>query len=476
MTSSHDRSSDNPDHERFQLVVESAPNGIVVADQIGNVVMVNRTAEELFGYSRAEFLRLKVEDLIPRRVRDQHRKNRETFQRSPETRNMGAGRDLYAMRKNGEEFPVEIGLTPLPEKDGMLILSSIVDITERKLASEERLRYSKQLERRNEELRLQSEILQNVHDAVFLVNQDGVVVDWNNGAARIFGVKSEEAIGYPITEVCPTVGAHPFFDRILPALEGRPSTDQLIRCEIESGKEIFLRTHASKMALTDGDGYLVCASDVTEQKRLEDEILSVSENEQRRIGQDIHDDLCSQLSGIGCLSKAMEATLSKHHKQEAEMMAQITEMLAGAGKTARQIAKGLVPAAVETHGLSGAIREIGERSREVFGVNCATRVTNVKTIDDLPLGTAVQLYRIAQEATSNAIKHSDAESIKVSIGIEGNLLRLIVEDDGKGMPKDLVSAGMGLLTMRRRAEIIQADFDIHASPGAGTKIQCSIEI
>jgi two-component system, LuxR family, sensor kinase FixL len=136
----------------FRLVVDSAPYGMVVSDESGRIVMVNPRAEEMFGYSADEFKQRRIEDLVPPSVRGGHACLRHDFHEAPSTRAMGAGRDLHACRSDGTEFPVEIALTPLPGADGMLVLSSIIDITRRKRGEEDLLLYSKRLERSNAEL------------------------------------------------------------------------------------------------------------------------------------------------------------------------------------------------------------------------------------------------------------------------------------------------------------------------------------
>lgn len=136
----------------FRWVVEGAPNGIIVADVSGRIVLVNRKAEELFGYSREEFLGMSVDQLVPVKVRGGHELFRRGFISHPESRPMGAGRDLYALRKDGTEVPVEIGLTPLETPSGLLVVSSLVDITARKNAEMALLRYAADLERSNSEL------------------------------------------------------------------------------------------------------------------------------------------------------------------------------------------------------------------------------------------------------------------------------------------------------------------------------------
>lgn len=125
--------------DRFRLVVEAAPNAIIVTNTTGRIELVNRQAEQLFGYSRSELLGQLVETLIPERFRHHHPSLRTQFMEQPSSRAMGAGRDLYAITKSGLEIPIEIGLNPIHTDDGMLVLSSIIDIRERK-AAEQRFR------------------------------------------------------------------------------------------------------------------------------------------------------------------------------------------------------------------------------------------------------------------------------------------------------------------------------------------------
>jgi PAS domain S-box-containing protein len=118
--------------ERFRRVVEAAPSAMVMINTHGRIEMVNTQAERVFGYTRAEMLGQPVEMLVPGRFAGNHPPLREAFYAHPESRPMGAGRDLYALRKDGTEFPVEIGLNPIEMADGKMVLSAIVDISDRK--------------------------------------------------------------------------------------------------------------------------------------------------------------------------------------------------------------------------------------------------------------------------------------------------------------------------------------------------------
>jgi PAS domain S-box-containing protein len=136
------------EEEKFRMAVESAPNGVVMINRFGNIVLVNSQTEKLFGYDRKELLNQPVEMLVPEHFQKNHPSVRAEFFANPQTRAMGKGRDLQGRRKDGSEFPVEIGLTPIPTDDGLLVISAIVDITDRKRAEQEVHKLNEQLEQR----------------------------------------------------------------------------------------------------------------------------------------------------------------------------------------------------------------------------------------------------------------------------------------------------------------------------------------
>ena len=172
--------------QRFRLVVEAAPNAMVMVDRTGKIVMVNSQAERVFGYSRPELIGQPVEMLVPERFRSHHPELRKTFFTDPQPRLMGAGRDLYGLKKDGSEFPVEIGLNPIETDEGTMVLSAIIDVTERK-AAELALRESE---------RRYGVLVDGVTDyAIYMLDPNGIVTNWNRGAQRIKGYRTEEIVG-----------------------------------------------------------------------------------------------------------------------------------------------------------------------------------------------------------------------------------------------------------------------------------------
>ena len=172
--------------ERFRLAVEAAPSGMIMADSEGRIILLNAYTERLFGYGRDELTGQKLEMLVPERFRGKHSGLRAGYITQPTIRPMGVGRDLFALRKDGSEFPVEIGLSPIPTDQGTMVLAAIVDITERKQSEEA------------QKLRL---ILETALDAVVVMTSDGLVADWNDRAVSIFGWLRDEAVGRTMADL-----------------------------------------------------------------------------------------------------------------------------------------------------------------------------------------------------------------------------------------------------------------------------------
>lgn len=170
---------------RLREVVESSPSGLLMIDARGTIVLVNREVERLFGYSREELLGASIEKLVPHRFRDDHPGFRASFAMDPRARAMGAGRDLFGLRNDGVEVPVEIGLRPVATPEGLFVISSIVDISARKAAEEERRRLEEQLR--------QSQKMEAVGRLA-----GGVAHDFNNILASILGYA--ELVGEEIRE------------------------------------------------------------------------------------------------------------------------------------------------------------------------------------------------------------------------------------------------------------------------------------
>lgn len=172
---------------KYGALLESTPDAILIVNPTGRLVLANSLAEQLFGYSRGELLGLVVEQLLPERYHRGHVGHRSAFFQEPRTRSMGAGLELYGIRKDGSEFPIEIGLSPLVTEEGTLVMCAVRDIGDRKQA----------------ELKFRC-LIESAPDAMVIVNSDGVIVVVNSQTERLFGYPREELIGQKVEILVPS--------------------------------------------------------------------------------------------------------------------------------------------------------------------------------------------------------------------------------------------------------------------------------
>ncbi len=215
--------------------------------------------------------------------------------------------------------------------------------------------------------------------------------------------------------------------------------------------------------------------DITERKQLESALLEISDREQRRIGQDLHDGLGQHLAGIELMSQVLEQNLAtKNLPAEAARAGALAKHVRDAISQARSLARGLAPVVLESEGLMSALQELAESTERVFGVRCRFQCDKPVPIHDPK--AANHLYRIAQEAVSNAMKHGRAKTTVIALESVQRRVRMTIRDDGKGLPKVIPRhKGMGLRIMQYRASMINGTLTV-APDAHGTVVTCSIPV
>ena len=212
--------------------------------------------------------------------------------------------------------------------------------------------------------------------------------------------------------------------------------------------------------------------EVTERRRLENEILEISTREQRRIGHDLHDGVCQQLSGIALIADTLADKLDEQRSTDAAEAHKIAELLNKANKQARGLARGLFPLQLEENGLVAALEELTENATAFFNTRCEFISESPVVVQEHIM--AHHLFYIAQEAILNAVKHGKAALIQVQLSAaNGDGYRLTVRDNGVGVNFPLPNGtGMGIRIMKYRARMIGAELDIAARPEGGTEVVC----
>lgn len=328
---------------------------------------------------------------------------------------------------------------------------------------------------RESEARLAS-FMHYVPCAVFIKNLQGRYVFVNETCERVFRRKLDQWVGRTDEDLWSKSLATKFKNIDQQIIKEKKAVETTEAVHNDDGTQHWLTTRFPILN-EQGEPTMIggAAINITESRRLEREIQTVSEREQRRIGQDLHDGLGQYLTGIACMVKVLGAKLAEKELPEAEHAQRITSMVNETIQQARDLARGLCPVELETNGLQAAMVELASRVTKLFGVQCEFKPTTVVQMYDN--AAAVHLYRIVQEAINNAIKHGGAKKIQLGLTSANNQIILTIKDDGVGVAATSGKKphGMGLRVMNYRAGMIGASVQMESPPEGGTLVRCAVQ-
>jgi PAS domain S-box-containing protein len=470
-------------------LLRATHDSLIVRDGEGRIILWNRAAEELYGWAESEALGQLPETLLktklpksPAEIQSQLRTDGRWEGEVVHTTRAGrtvlvASRWAPVFDGGGQRHGIlqaerELGGEQRLERELCHVREKLQRITEQRLI---------ELEGANEALVETQARFQHVAEAIqdlfWLTNPWRTSILYVNPAyERIWGRSCQSLYADPRSWL---EGLHPedrprirqLFLEPVPA-QGSQHSYRVVRpdCSVRwvLDRSFPVREHAAGFRQVVG-----IVRDVTESRELEKEILAISEREQRRMGQDLHDDLCQQLAGIEFLSKALQQQLKE--QPQAAKAGEIATLIRAAIEYTRQFAKGLAPIELEAEGLMRGLRALAARAGELFKVDCEFECPSNVLVQDPTTGT--HLYRIAQEALTNSIKHGKATRIKIVLTARADGGELIINDNGNGLSNEAyVSGGMGLRIMRYRADMIGGSLAIRANGPAGASVVCTFPL
>jgi len=456
---------------QLSTIIDAVPTAIVVVDGQGRIESVNAQAARLFGYTSAELLGETIENLVPYRLRAQHPRLREGYLHAPQTRPMGAGRDLFGLRKDGTEFPIEIGLNPITTEEGLLVVSAIVDLSERKRL-EARLRAT----------------IEAAPTAMVMIDPAGTIVLVNSETERLFGYDRDELRGQKVEVLIP-----PRFRAHHPGLRAQYLSAPEARRMGQSrdlfglrkdGSEFPIEIGLNPVASDEGRFVLSAIVDISERTRQANETLWIANEALRHANEDLErsnlelrrfayiasHDLQTPMRSVTSFVELLSATYADRLDEQAQDWIRRTVRSVHQLRTLIQdlLEYSRIDAAkrpFEDVAMSGVIEDA------VALLGAAVSESGAKVVcGELPVvrGDRSQLVQLLLNLIGNAIKYRAAEPPLVTISAERHRDDWVfaVRDNGIGMeekhhqrifeiferlhdPQDYPGTGIGLAVCRR---------------------------
>ena len=425
---------------------------------------INRATLSLLGLDDAKPVRASPERFFPLQPASRFQALLE-----PLLQGHGGVQEVEIHTHSGAPIPVLLHSVPVfgSEQSLRRVLIAVIDITDRK-------RIERLLAEREQRL---SAILNTVVDGIIGVDRQGAISEFNAAGERLFACSADQAIGQPLTR----------FLKASVAPDGRDR--DILRQLIEQGSE-SPRTRLCEGVRLDGalfpaevvgaeidglGGYVLLVRDITQRRELERQIIETSTREQERIGQEIHDGLGQRLTAVTLLAKTLASKLDKAQRPEAKEALKLARQTEQTLLDSKNITQGLAPVGVSPERLVDALTALAEQTEQSTGVRCTFTGPDEPPVTD-PVITA-HLYRIAQEAVTNAARHGKPARIDIRLALQEQMARLSVYDDGNwdATPKN-GPGGLGLHIMGYRAGILGGKLTVTPQSDGGTLMLCEVPL
>jgi PAS domain S-box-containing protein len=323
------------------------------------------------------------------------------------------------------------------------------------------------------QLQLLAAAIRNSNDAITVQDLEGNIISWNLGAKRIYGYNEAEAMKMNISRIIPDHKQDEMMSLVEKVLKGENIKFFETQRLTKNNRILDISLTATLLKDEKGKPHAITTTerDITERRRLEKEILDITERERELIGQEMHDGIGQVLTGIAVKCKGLALKLKGKSSEEMKDALVISKLANKAIGQARDLAKMLYPVDIETGGLVSALTTLASNTEKTMEVTCRFRCG--KSVSVKNLVEAKQIYRIVQEAITNAVRHGKANNININLRSTKKGTVLLVKNDGLGFPKLSPNRkGIGLKIMQYRTDLIGGSLDIRKGDKGGTVVTC----
>jgi two-component system sensor kinase FixL len=443
--------------EWFELFPDAA-----ILEIGGRIISANASALRLLGAESAD--QIEGREILEVTHPDSYLSLRDRLLDLPEGKSESTGIEEKFIRLDGQVIVVKIVLKSVNFGGVYATLVAARDVTKER-ETEQNLVVAKDLS---------AQILANNSIATAILSAEtGRFSEANEVFCRLVARPEKQIIGQSLSaiQLVGPAGSEGEFHSANSLIDSREYEARLTRPD---GSMLEVLVSAKPVFSGQKHSLLLMIQDLTDLRRLRKDVIAISEEEQRRFSRELHDGHCQDLTAIAFFAETIAAGLAARDEETAKQIRMLVDMIQKSAENVHALATGLDSQQIQESGLGVALENLASRVDRRFGLACTAKID--RKFDDHVSVRAVHLYRIAQEAISNAARHSQAGGVTLELQRDGDTGILRIRDDGIGFSIEKKPHGLGLRTMQYRASVIKGTLKIDSKPGSGTVVTCSFPL